>query len=416
MKITRHAIVVLLAFLLLLGMIVSPVCAWTLLWTATGANTSHTDPQINGELKFRTGGQDDFNNNITKFVWVGTGSDYCDPAKGYSGSFTHVYTENGVTKGTADIVWSCTSVGGYNSTATISYTFNNKTGTFGASNYAIVFYKFYEHVDINVNYNTGSKINTVNALNLMGGGGTSYYESGTYYTYGGVAVNTPVANFACDNVFANPGTTIECTDLSSNTPTSWELRLREHDAEVNESADYTDPPWTVQLPNRLGTWDMMLKASNSAGYDWEIKEEYISTMEFPCWTPTAVPSMTSAIWTNITTPNMTAIRGDITALLIIGNMTAPFLDQIDDWTDLLSRTLTTLSALLLFPIVAINNELQDVTSIFMNIFDTLLGYTTLPLAITSKVINTFPWQITAIITIGLVFDVMFLILKGQGGN
>lgn len=210
-----------LFILCLIMLIVSPVFAWTSLWTTTNHATDATNAQMNGRFLFGTNRQADFNNNITRFTFVSPATTYCNPTKGTSGTFTHIYTENSVTKGTADISWTCSAVGAYNSTFSLDVQFNNKTGTFGTGNYPITFATITDHIDVYFDNEDNHAENTVNSLQMLAGGGTTFYPYGTMTVYGGSAV-PPSTNYSVNvhvNNLANQdlaGVYVEITNADSS--------------------------------------------------------------------------------------------------------------------------------------------------------------------------------------------------------
>jgi PKD repeat protein len=239
---------------------------------------------------------------------------------------------------------------------------------------------------------------------------SGYYHVQQYYRVGATSV-PPVANFWCDNVFANPGTTVECQDISTGTPTSWILKLREHDAVINESADYTNPPWTVTLPNKLATWDMILEVSNAAGSNTTVKLEYITTATFnqSNITPITIPTMG---FQNITFINNTYYREQINNTLI-GNITAPVLDFVDSIGTSITSFMAAVIGYMTYPITLLLGALTSVHTIFIEAISPLIEYVTIPIQITNRVIGVMPWQLVGLITLGLSLDLMYLILRGK---
>ena len=86
---------------------------------------------------------------------------------------------------------------------------------------------------------------------------------------------TPVANFAADATSGNAPLTVNFTDLSTNTPTSWAW-----DFDNNGTVDSTvqNPAYTY---NTAGTYTVKLTATNAAGSDVKIKTDYITVSPAP---------------------------------------------------------------------------------------------------------------------------------------
>jgi len=84
------------------------------------------------------------------------------------------------------------------------------------------------------------------------------------------AVIAPVANFSATPTTVSAGSSVQFTDLSTNTPTAWAW-----DFDNSGSTDSTsqNPSFTYTVP---GTYAVKLTASNSAGSDIEVKLAYIT--------------------------------------------------------------------------------------------------------------------------------------------
>jgi PKD repeat protein len=109
----------------------------------------------------------------------------------------------------------------------------------------------------------------------------SYNYQGRYWFVSSIPYNpvqTPVSSFTCTPTSQYPDTSVVCTDTSTNTPTDWLWTI---DAEAmgidawqqSTSRNFT---WESHYP---GLYSVNLKANNSAGSDWENKSNYISISE-----------------------------------------------------------------------------------------------------------------------------------------
>jgi PKD repeat protein len=98
-----------------------------------------------------------------------------------------------------------------------------------------------------------------------------------YVTVTSGVVTPPVADFSANQVTIYEGDSITFTDLSTNTPTSWNW--------IIEGATVT--PQTVQNPtavyNTSGIYLVSLTATNAGGYDTEVKNAYITVLDKPYW-------------------------------------------------------------------------------------------------------------------------------------
>jgi PKD repeat protein len=85
------------------------------------------------------------------------------------------------------------------------------------------------------------------------------------------SVTAPVANFVASSTSVNQGGTVDFTDISSNTPTSWQWFF----TNGTPSSSTTQSPTGIQY-NTAGTFDVTLIATNSAGSDTETKSGFIT--------------------------------------------------------------------------------------------------------------------------------------------
>lgn len=271
---------------------------------------------------------------------------------------------------------------------------------------------------VNITYNSGGSYGdytTYRQFKLTGSPAWFRLNNATkFYLTTDSPIVAPVANFACDNVFANPGTDISCIDLSTNDPDSWQVHSYLNlsgDSYDDHHADYTESPWTLNFDD-MGYWSVHLKACNSAGCDWENKSSYIRVGAFMNWTPsptiTQIPTMP---WTNITTMNVTPLKYNI-SISRIGNLTAPLIEIIEGWFTQVLSLFSAVLSVFTYPITLLNGFLTGTGSIFTATFSQLLTYTTIPLMITGSVIGWMPWQIQALITLGILFDLIMLLLRG----
>ena len=85
------------------------------------------------------------------------------------------------------------------------------------------------------------------------------------------SVTAPAANFVASATSINQGGTVDFTDISSNTPTSWQWFF----TNGTPSSSTTQNPTGIQY-NTAGTFDVTLIATNSAGSDTETKSGFIT--------------------------------------------------------------------------------------------------------------------------------------------
>lgn len=418
-KVKAHSII-LLAFLVLLGLIVSPVYA---------AETNMTYASTGGTL-----GND---KSTTDFVWLYVSSDttnqWWDTLRWQS---SHTCSQR-IPAGTYDITVVCdgsqlidgsleawnTPTGAWGTcsdgkTGYIEVDFDHQQPAFNYTGYCTMNGSFggvYSYYFTASNSQDPASPTLPIRFHHYSNPGTNGMPYGLgYFIFDNTSpVSPPVANFACDNVYSNPSADITCTDLSSNTPTSWEFHsyYPNYTNYTEHTVDYTDSPWTLNLPD-LGYYDVHLKVSNSAGSDWENKSEYIRIMLFPSWTATPTPSITAIPWTNLTTFNMTAYRLNITTSTI-GNITSPFLDVIDGLYSVIEPAFIAVERILSWPFMLINQQFEQINDIYSETWATLISYTVIPLSITGRVVSAIPWEIQAIITMGIIFDIILLLIRGE---
>ncbi len=86
----------------------------------------------------------------------------------------------------------------------------------------------------------------------------------------------PAANFAADLTTIYVGESVDFTDLSTNTPTSWQWTF-----EGGNPATSTFQNPTNITYNTAGTFDVTLTATNAYGSDTEVKTDYITVQVIP---------------------------------------------------------------------------------------------------------------------------------------
>jgi PKD repeat protein len=87
----------------------------------------------------------------------------------------------------------------------------------------------------------------------------------------------PVADFSGDPTTVQLGSSVQFTDLSTNTPTSWAWTF---EGGTPSTSGQQNPTVTY---NTLGTFDVTLVATNAQGSDTEIKMDYITVTDTPIY-------------------------------------------------------------------------------------------------------------------------------------
>jgi PKD repeat protein len=107
--------------------------------------------------------------------------------------------------------------------------------------------------------------------------GTFTYGEVEDYTVdiGGGTVYPPVANFTANDTSVYEGDSVNFTDQSTNSPTSWSWTF---EGGTPSSSTAQNPSVTY---NTAGTYDVALTATNSAGSDGETKTNYVTVATAP---------------------------------------------------------------------------------------------------------------------------------------
>jgi PKD repeat protein len=99
----------------------------------------------------------------------------------------------------------------------------------------------------------------------------SYGEVEDYtVNIGGGTINPPVAGFSASSTAITVGDTVNFTDSSTNSPTSWDWTF---EGGTPATSTAQNPSVTY---NTVGTYTVQLIAANSAGSDTELKVDYIT--------------------------------------------------------------------------------------------------------------------------------------------
>ena len=111
--------------------------------------------------------------------------------------------------------------------------------------------------------NTGTSVDVIGRPRPVNG----LYDIGAYENQ----ATPPVAAFSGTPLTISVGESVQFTDASTNTPTSWEWKVGDYVASTSQS-----PEIEFLVP---GTFTITLKATNAGGFDEEVKEDYITVQE-----------------------------------------------------------------------------------------------------------------------------------------
>ena len=104
-------------------------------------------------------------------------------------------------------------------------------------------------------------------------GGTLTLEGKVGSDFTMTFVPAPVANFSADPTEGYAPLTVQFTDLSTNTPTSWLWDFGDGETSTEENPEHTY--------NEAGIYTVTLTATNGGGSDDEVKEDYITVLGAP---------------------------------------------------------------------------------------------------------------------------------------
>jgi len=235
-------------------------------------------------------------------------------------------------------------------------------------------------------------------------------------------VTTPICDFEISPYPADPGTVLTLTDTSTG-------------------GEPTGYGWGYQIPG--GTWDnTSLGIGKTAAYTLKYFGQYnfshevgnaaeTDTCWYPFWSGTnytawnVTPTIVGNLTTNITATNLSGQFAPLNLTLIdkpffksqldnmtyFGNYSSAWTGFIDNMTESVNVTFNEVEARI-NPFNFLTDIIMNSHNLFVVIFIPLLGYVSFPLVITSAVINIIPEPIQLLISLGLLVDLFFLVLRG----
>jgi len=149
-----------------------------------------------------------------------------------------------------------------------------------------------------------------------------------------------------------------------------------------------------------------------------------SQMSFP--TPTILPNVSVNITsTNLTEPfklpnftlvNKTEFRDQITNNSIIGNYTYAITGFMDELGEAINQTVQDSIEFIDVPMDFLIDIQMSAHNLYLSLFLPLIPFSYLPLLVTSMVVAVIPWQIQSLISLGLLIDLFYLMVRGSGGS
>jgi len=250
----------------------------------------------------------------------------------------------------------------------------------------------------------------------------SRFLAGDYQIYNGEEpLEPPVCDFEISPYPADPGTTLTLNDLSTGDPNGYGwMVLPPIGPWDNESLGIaSDAYYTL---GQFGQYTFAHEVHNAGG-TVQCSYDYWSGTNYTAFnvTPTLVGNLT----TNITATNISGQFAPLNLTLIdkpffknqldnmtyFGNYSSAWTGFIDNMTESVNVTFNEVEARI-NPFNFLTDIIMNSHNLFVVIFIPLLGYVSFPLAITSAVINIIPQPIQLLISLGLLVDLFFLVLRG----
>jgi PKD repeat protein len=248
--------------------------------------------------------------------------------------------------------------------------------------------------------------------------------TGEYTTYGGSNVIAPVAafeNVAHPKDCYYPSEYVDFIDESTNTPTSWTWGFYNDDLSINLGSTDQNPGFTIPYNAIPQEVSVILCAENSAGEDCEDKTDYITvgatgecmyntTLNItPEQTlqpiPTAIPNYI----------NMTQWRNGCTGSAL-GNATEPYCNAVDDFSNVTNATFNGIIDIFTIPLDWITLALTSTHENIDTLMSPLIQQSSVLLALVGRALAALPAVFINIVTLGLLIDVVRIVLRGKGGE
>lgn len=143
-------------------------------------------------------------------------------------------------------------------------------------------------------------------------------------------------------------------------------------------------------------------------------------------TPTPIGNVSTNITSkNLTEPlvlpnfmliNKSEFRDQITNNSIIGNYTYGITSFMDELGDAVNQTVQDSIEFIDVPFDFLIDIQAAAHNLYLALFIPLIPFTYLPLLVTTKVVAVIPWQIQSLISMGLLVDLFYLMIRGSGGS
>jgi hypothetical protein len=187
-------------------------------------------------------------------------------------------------------------------------------------------------------------------------------------------------------------------------------------------------------------WDQTIKVCSAAsGYPEICYDSFIPDKEdsviivqkmvpsmVPYPTPTLIPNLTGNITSsNLTEPfvlpnftlvNKTEFRDQITNNSIIGDYTLGITGFMDELGEAINQTVQDTIEFIDAPLDFLIDIQMSAHNLYLSLFIPLIPFAYLPLLVTGMIVAVIPWQIQSLISLGLLIDLFYLMLRGSGGS
>lgn len=408
---------------LVLFLMVSPVNAWTEINSYTIAN-SGTNLYTLQKFNFNT--LQSFQDNVTWVHWEGTAEAFGSYAASGSMSVDLIDANDNSDCGDGTFEWSTSKVGPVASTFDLYITSFTAAGCgnpvklknagndiLSTANLYFATYK-----------GGGSGVPSFNAIdNILE---SSMPRYGTWTIYGGTsAPPAPVIN----EVTSFPsclesGTGVVLESNVTGTVDDWTWEIYEPDNPVAVFTSLT-PIETMVDPYILepGYYDVQLTVENGGGTDFWQQDDFLyinqsGTCNFTPYNPfpTISTTPTQNVFVTMTMPpavlvNMTGVN-DVVNNSYLGNWSLAYRQDVDRIGEGFNTTLVGVVSIVQSPLTMIVNGIAEGVSLFSVSVNSLMSYTTIPLAIVGITLSYYPWQIITLITAGIAIDAAFILIFG----
>jgi len=227
------------------------------------------------------------------------------------------------------------------------------------------------------------------------------------------SLTLPVASFTCNNNwFGDPAPFgLECENTGYN-GTSWIWTLT---APSGSTVESYEEDYEESILNTPGRYSLSLNATNSAGSDIEYCIDcYLilgNTTVIPNVTPTINPNATPVPMIPTFNPTLQQIinRSEYRSTIeetLIGNITAPYLDFIDTWTESWIAWVDQLSIQLNWPIIKMTELLEDVLDHAKDSFDSQYSKASIFLYWIGAMFVVIPASVWVLINYKLLIEIL----------